>query len=92
CCYGIKEQNCSTPYAEILKKHKMLISMTEENHCYENSLAERVKGIHKNEYLFDSCFISKQEEKQAYSQTIEMYNSCRSYWALNLKTLQRCMR
>jgi hypothetical protein len=32
----------------------MLISMTEENHGYENALAERVNGILKREYLLDS--------------------------------------
>jgi hypothetical protein len=30
--------------------------MTEENHCYENAMAERVNGILKDEYLLDSTF------------------------------------
>ena len=30
--------------------------MTEENHCYENAMAERVNGILKDEYLLDRTF------------------------------------
>jgi transposase InsO family protein len=81
-------QYCSTPYTKILKKNKMLISMTEENHCYENGLAERVNGILKNEYLLDSCFKSIKQAKQACSQAIEMYNTRRPHWALNFKIPQ----
>ena len=38
-------QYCSNVYTQILKKKKIDISMTEENHCYENAMAERVNGI-----------------------------------------------
>jgi transposase InsO family protein len=34
-------QYCSHEYVKILKKRKISISMTEENHCYENAMAER---------------------------------------------------
>jgi hypothetical protein len=30
--------------------------MTEENHCYENALAERMNGILKDEYSLDATF------------------------------------
>ena len=30
--------------------------MTEENHCYENAMAERVKGILKDEFYLDQVF------------------------------------
>jgi len=40
-------QYCSNQYTQILKRKKIDISMTEENHCYENALAERVNGILK---------------------------------------------
>ncbi|RPI73983.1 MAG: IS3 family transposase, partial [Desulfobacteraceae bacterium] len=43
-------QYCSHLYVETLKRHGMLVSMTEENHCAENALAERVNGILKQEY------------------------------------------
>jgi hypothetical protein len=30
--------------------------MTEENHCYENALAERINGILKDEFHLDQTF------------------------------------
>jgi transposase InsO family protein len=81
-------QYCSNPYTDILRKHKMLISMTEENHCYENGLAERVNGILKDEYLLDSCFTDFKQAKQACVQAVKMYNTRRPHWALNFKTPQ----
>lgn len=82
-------QYCSTPYTDMLKKHKILISMTEENHCYENGLAERVNGILKNEYLLNSRFNNFKQAQQACFQAIDMYNTRRPHWALNLKTPQQ---
>jgi len=38
-------QYCSTDYTNILINNEIAISMTEENHCYENAMAERVNGI-----------------------------------------------
>jgi transposase InsO family protein len=81
-------QYCSTPYTELLEKHKMKISMTEDNHCYENGLAERVNGILKNEYLLDAYFMDFKQAKQACKHAIEMYNTRRPHWALNFKTPQ----
>jgi hypothetical protein len=37
-------QYCSNEYVRLLKKHQVNISMTEDNHCYENAVAERVKS------------------------------------------------
>jgi transposase InsO family protein len=79
-------QYCSNPYTSILKKHNILISMTEKNHCYENSLAKRVNGILKEEYMLDSCFSNLEQAKQACTQAVKMYNTRRPHWALNFKT------
>jgi transposase InsO family protein len=38
-------QYCGNVYTDVLRKHGMCISMTEENHCYENAVAERVNVI-----------------------------------------------
>ena len=35
--------------------------MTEENHCYENSMAERINGILKHEYGLRHRFNSYEE-------------------------------
>jgi putative transposase len=49
-------QYCCKAYIEKLRKYKMQISMTEENHCYENAVAERINGILKQEFDLDSTF------------------------------------
>jgi transposase InsO family protein len=46
-------QYCSNVYTQVLKRKKIDISMTEENHCYENAMAERVNGILKDEFYLD---------------------------------------
>ena len=38
-------QYCSHLYVGKAREHGLTISMTEENHCYENALAERVNGF-----------------------------------------------
>ncbi len=43
-------QYCCHAYTRLLKQHGLRISMAEENHCYENSMAERVNEILKHEY------------------------------------------
>lgn len=52
-------QYCSNVYTQILKRKKIDISMTEENHCYENALAERVNGILKDEFYLDQTLNPK---------------------------------
>ncbi len=49
-------QYCSKDYVNLLQKHNVSVSMTEDNHCYENSVAERINGILKDEFLLDSTF------------------------------------
>jgi transposase InsO family protein len=79
-------QYCSNEYTKILCKEKMIISMTEENHCYENAMAERVNGILKDEYLLDSTFKDFRIATKACSEAIELYNNKRPHWSLGLKT------
>jgi transposase InsO family protein len=79
-------QYCSNQYVNELKKHKMLISMTEENHCYENAIAERVNGILKDEFYLDQCFFSTEHACRATRNSIEIYNSKRLHLSLGYKT------
>lgn len=82
-------QYCSTEYVKILKAHQMQISMTEQNHCYENAIAERVNGILKDEFLLDATFANKAIALKAVRQAIECYNIRRPHWSLNLCTPQQ---
>ena len=52
-------QYCCHAYVKRLKKRGLSVSMTEQNHCYENAMAERVNGILKQEYGLDQVFITK---------------------------------
>lgn len=50
-------QYCCEAHIDLLKKHGVKISMTEQDHVYENALAERVNGILKDELcLGDTLF------------------------------------
>jgi len=79
-------QYCSNVYTQILKRNKMDISMTEENHCYENAMAERVNGILKDEFYLDQTFTDVAHAKRATKNAINLYNEIRLHLSLNFKT------
>lgn len=79
-------QYCSNQYVVELKKRKIEISMTEENHCYENAIAERVNGILKDEFYLDQCFFSTHHACRATKNAVEIYNSKRLHLSLGYKT------
>jgi transposase InsO family protein len=60
--------------------------MTEENHCYENALAERVNGILKDEYSLDATFADHWQARRACAEAIRLYNTRRPHWALGFET------
>jgi len=79
-------QYCSNVYTQILKRKKIDISMTEENHCYENALAERVNGILKDEFYLDQTFTNVAHAKRAAKNAINLYNEIRLHLSLDYKT------
>lgn len=79
-------QYCCKEYVKLLTNHKMIISMTEENHCYENAMAERVNGILKDEFLLDEEFADKASALKAVKEAIQTYNVLRPHWSLKLCT------
>jgi transposase InsO family protein len=79
-------QYCSNRYTQILKRNKIGISMTEENHCYENAVAERVNGILKDEFYLDQTFDSIAHAKRATKSAINLYNQIRLHVSLDYKT------
>lgn len=78
-------QYCCGNYVDKLKSRGIRISMTEENHCYENSKAERLNGILKDEYGLGQCFISKSEAYSSVRQAVELYNYLRPHQALGYR-------
>ncbi|MGM5470448.1 IS3 family transposase [Flavobacteriaceae bacterium LMO-SS05] len=79
-------QYCSNVYTQILKRKNIDISMTEENHCYENALAERVNGILKDEFYLDQIFSNATHAKRATKNAINLYNEIRLHLSLDYKT------
>ena len=79
-------QYCSNIYTQILKRKKIDISMTEENHCYENAMAERVNGILKDEFYLDQTFMNVAHAKRAAKSAIKLYNEIRLHLSLDYKT------
>ena len=79
-------QYCSNVYTQILIRKNIKISMTEDNHCYENAIAERVNGILKDEFYLDQTFDSIQHAKRATKNAVNLYNEIRLHLSLDFKT------
>lgn len=79
-------QYCSHVYTEALREAGLEISMTEDLHCYENALAERVNGILKQEYYLSAKFRTKAQAIQAINEAVWLYNTRRPHTSLRLQT------
>ena len=78
-------QYCCGPYIEKLGKAGIGISMTEENHCYENSQAERLNGILKQEFGMGASFKHKAMVAPAVKQAVAIYNQRRPHGSLKYR-------
>jgi transposase InsO family protein len=78
-------QYCCHRYVKRLRAGGLGISMTEEMHCYENAMAERVNGILKQEYGLDSTFRGKDQARKAFKQAVWLYNHRRPHVSLNYR-------
>ena len=72
-------QYCSEEYVSLLNKHDILISMTENGDPLENSIAERVNGIIKGEYLNQQSHKSMKELEASLSNVVSLYNNERPH-------------
>lgn len=79
-------QYCCHEYVKMLKARGLSISMTEEMHCYENAMAERVNGILKQEYEMDATFRTKGQARESFKQAVELYNHRRPHLSLDYRT------
>ena len=79
-------QYCCGRYIDKLKSRGLRISMTEENHCYENGKAERLNGILKQEYGLGRTFLTKADAMKSVRQAVELYNWRWPHQALGYKT------
>jgi len=75
-------QYCCHAYVNRLQDRGLPISMTENNHCAENALAERMNGILKQEYGLGAEFPDKAAARVAVRQSVHLYNHRRPHSAL----------
>ena len=77
-------QYCSQVYQNVLAKHNIKPSMTDECEYYQNTLAERINGILKNEF-----FIYKYNDgatlEKLIKESIIIYNTKRPHLSLMMK-------
>jgi transposase InsO family protein len=79
-------QYCSKAYVGVLRGRDIRISMTEENHCYENAVAERVNGILKNELMLGEKIISFALAQKLVTEAVKIYNEERLHMSLGYIT------
>lgn len=70
-------QYASRAYREELAALGWKSSMTEELHCCENAMAERLNGILKHEYFLDAHFRTRREAARAVEAAVRTYNTRR---------------
>jgi putative transposase len=79
-------QYCCHDFLRALAAHRLLPSMTDANHCYQNALAERINGILKDEFDLDQAFATFAEAHHAVAQAIHTYNTRRLHGSLRMQT------
>ena len=76
-------QYCSYQYVEILNKYNIKISMTHGGSPHQNSIAERVNGIIKDEWLYDMELKNRDQAEKKIKDIIKVYNTKRPHQSLN---------
>ena len=79
-------QYCCHEFKNLIQNFKMKLSMTDENHCYQNAVAERLNGILKDEFDLDKCFENIYDAKRSVERAVSVYNNRRRHFSLNLMT------
>lgn len=82
-------QYCCGDYINRLTDAKLPISMTEQNHCYENSQAERLNGTLKHELGLAATFADPSAAQQMAAEAVLIYNHHRPHQALGYRTPQQ---
>lgn len=85
-------QYCSHKYIKELNRCGISVSMTEVNHCYENSQAERLNGILKQEYGLGRIIPTKEIAAKMVEHAIECFNTIRPHRSLAMDYPERVHR
>ena len=80
-------QYCCDLYVSELRKHGIIISMTEDSNPTDNGIAERVNGIVKQELIYPGKhFSNKGEAAEKIGDFIRFYNEKRPHMSLGMQT------
>jgi transposase InsO family protein len=79
-------QYCSKEYTDLLIKHGISISMTENGDPLENAIAERINGILKDEYLNDEINRTGDLDAERLKKIIDKYNKLRPHLSCDMLT------
>lgn len=82
-------QYCSSEYVSLLNQNNMRISMSENGDPLENSVAERINGILKHEYILHYPLNSLQDAQELIANIVDRYNSLRPHESVNLMTPEK---
>lgn len=82
-------QYCSFKYVNLLQEYDIKISMTETGDPRDNSVAERINGILKDEYLECYKVYSFEEARDLLENVIELYNQERPHMTIGNLTPQK---
>lgn len=78
-------QYCCHEYVNALVARGLGISMTEQDHCAENALAERMNGILKSEYGLGCKMKAKDQARRAVDEAVSLYNTRRPHTSLGYR-------
>lgn len=85
-------QYCSLEYIKCLSDNHINISMTQNGDPYENSIAERMNGILKYEFLLVDGFSDDQIAAKTIAQSIKIYNEERPHLTWGMLTPEQAHR
>ena len=75
-------------YVKLLHQNNIKISITESGDHKDNAIAERLKGIIKNEYLFKYKPKTFEQAQVVLKRSVNSYNESRPHLSNNLMTPQ----
>lgn len=79
-------QYCSAAYVAELRKHNIMISMTQSGDPLENAIAERANGILKTEWLYKMKIPTIEKCREELQRIILFYNTQRPHMSIGNKT------
>lgn len=79
-------QYCSEKYVQLLEKNSIKISMTQNSNPLDNSIAERINGILKDEWLYNKKLKTRHSAITYVNKIIFIYNNNRPHLSLGMRT------